>query len=141
MQSVTNTNGQPELHANGHSDGYGHRDSNSHGDGNGYRHSHGDGDSHRDFYANTKADTYAEDSPVTETSSDTAATTLSGSGRLIVHCAAGIDRSRLRVFGKIPGRNPPHPEWRAATMRTSTYWRLATGPLRLTGGQVCHAGA
>ena len=60
-------------------------------------HSHSYG--HGVCYANAQADTYAETSHVTETSPDAAAASLSGSRKSIVQSAAGIDRSRLRVFG------------------------------------------
>jgi len=82
VQSLANANGQPKLHANCHSD------SNSHS------HSH----SYGNCYVNTQAVTHGEASPDTETSSDTAAAALNGTGRLIVHSAAGVDQSRLRCF-------------------------------------------
>jgi len=113
LHSVANANGQPELHANCHSNGYRHSDSNSYG----YRDGHSHGDCDRDGNANCDRTatryTVATAPPVTD------ASWLRGIGKLIVHCAAGIDRSRLRVFGRIPSRNPPHSEWRAATTQTS----------------------
>ena len=74
MHAVANPDGQPKRYAN------------SHRDGNGYCH------------VIAQAVAHAEASLVTETSSDTAAAALNGTGRLIVHRAAGIDRSRLRCF-------------------------------------------
>jgi hypothetical protein len=109
VQSVANANGKPKLHANCYGD------SNSHGDGNGHCHSY------CNCYVNTQAVTHGEASPDTKTSSDTAAAALNGTGRLIVHRAAGIDAIPAALFlAEIPGRNPPHAaDWRAAPMRIS----------------------
>jgi hypothetical protein len=90
VQSVANANGQPKPHGNCHRDSNCHRNRHSHGDcdsdSNGHSHCDRDSDSHR------------QASPDSETSADTASSSLSGRGKLIVHSAAGIDRSRLRVF-------------------------------------------
>jgi hypothetical protein len=53
-----------------------------------------DGNRYGNRYGYSGAEVYSN----TETSSDTAAAALSGGERLIVYSAAGIDRSRLRVF-------------------------------------------
>ena len=96
MQSVANANGQPKPHANCHSDGYRHGDSNcnsyGYSDGNGNGHSHSDGDS------NTNCDRSAAAYTDATASGNTAASPLGGSGKSIVHSAAGIERSRLRCF-------------------------------------------
>ena len=55
-----------------------------------------DTDGHR--YGNSYGYCGAKVYSNTETSSDAAAAALIGSARLIVYGAAGIDRSRLRVF-------------------------------------------
>ena len=86
MQSVANANSQPKLHANCYGD------SNSYGDGNGYCHSYGN------CFVNTQAVTHCEAAPNTKTSSDAAAAALNGTGRLIVHRAAGIDAIPAALF-------------------------------------------
>jgi hypothetical protein len=114
--SGADTRGACELHtlnvwqsladSDGDTNSYAYSDSNT----NGYSHgdSHSDSntycDSNRYAYANSNTNCYSNSdrTPAGFTdaaaSADTAAAPLSGSGKSIVHSAAGIDRSRLRVF-------------------------------------------
>jgi serine-aspartate repeat-containing protein C/D/E len=115
----TDGNSHSDSDANGDGNSYAYTDSYTNCDGNGYAYadSYANGDSnsnaYTDSYANGDSDSYAytdtyayldaygpaETKPDSKaTTSDTAASPVSGSGKLIVHSAAGVARPRLRVF-------------------------------------------
>src|SRR5438552_1961127 len=81
-----------ESHADPDSDSnsYAYADTNTNGYSNSY--------AHTDSYAYVDAYGPAETKPDAEATSDTAASPVSGSGKLIVHSAAGVARPRLRAF-------------------------------------------
>jgi hypothetical protein len=89
-----------QSHANtdGHSHGDSHSDSNTYGYSDSYAYADGNANSYA--YADTYADGYdpAANNPDAEATSDTAASPVSGSGKLIVRSAAGVERPRLRGF-------------------------------------------
>jgi hypothetical protein len=112
---------QSHADPNGHSHGDAHSDSNTNCDSNSYAYTdsntncdsnsyaytvtYGNCDSnsyaYTDSYAYVDAYGPAETKPDTKATSDTAASPVSGSGKvdkLIVHSAAGVERPRLRAF-------------------------------------------
>jgi hypothetical protein len=102
-QSLANANGDPD----GHSHGDSHSDSNTNCDSNSYAYTDSYAYCYSDSYAYCYSDSYAyvdaygpaETKPDTKAAtSDTAAAPVSGSGKLIVHSAAGVERPRLRAF-------------------------------------------
>jgi hypothetical protein len=106
----SNTNGYSNSYAytDSYAYAYGYSDSYAYTHSYAYGYSYSDSDSYCNCYSNGNAytDTYADGYDPAETkpdtkarSSDTAASPLSGSGKLIVHSAAGVERPRLRAFG------------------------------------------
>jgi hypothetical protein len=95
---------QSLANANGHSHCDSHSDSNTNGYSNSY--AYADSYAYCDSYSYAYTDTYAyvdaygpaETKPDTKATSDTAASPVSGSGKLIVHSAAGVERPWLRAF-------------------------------------------
>jgi hypothetical protein len=103
-QSNADANGHTHsyAYADSNTNGYSHADSNTNCDSNSYAYadSYAYCDSNSYAYADTYADGYdpAESKPDTKATPDAAASPVSGSGKLIVHSAAGVERPRLRAF-------------------------------------------
>jgi hypothetical protein len=91
-----------------YSNSYAYTDSYANGYSNGYAYADSYANGHRNSYAYT--DTYAygpaETKPDTKARCDTAASPVSGSGKLIVHSAAGVERPRLRAFVRQASSHP-----------------------------------
>jgi hypothetical protein len=97
-QSLADANADPD----GHSHGDSYSDSNTNGYSYSYSCSYGDCNS----YAYVDAYGPAESKPDTKATSDIAASAVSGSGKLIVHSAAGVERPRLHAFLRQASSHP-----------------------------------
>jgi len=115
-QSLADADGHG--HSDAHPDSYANCDSNGDAYTDSYAYRHCNSYTYTDTYAYGYGYDPAERKPDATATSDTAASPVSGSGKLIVHGAAGIDRSRLRVFDKIHTCN--HRVWIGAQPHANT---------------------
>jgi hypothetical protein len=115
-QSLADADGHG--HSDAHPDSYANCDSNGDAYTDSYAYRHCNSYTYTDTYAYGYGYDPAERKPDATATSDTAASPVNGSGKLIVHSAAGIDRSRLRVFDKIHTCN--HRVWIGAQPHANT---------------------
>jgi hypothetical protein len=106
--SYAHADSDADCDSNGYAyaDSYANCDSNSYAYADSYAYCDSDGYAYTDTYAYVDAYDPAETKPDTKATSDTAASPVSGSGKLIVHSAAGVERPRLRAFVRQASRHP-----------------------------------
>jgi hypothetical protein len=106
----SNSYAYADSNTNGYSNSYAYADSYAYCYCNSYAYAHSY--AYCDGYTYAYTDTYAyaygpaETKPDTKARCDTAASPVSGSGNLIVHSAAGVERPRLRAFVRQASNHP-----------------------------------